>query len=344
MARRLSHQQRRRIGEQQARRIREAGLENADSDTSNSPGAEGAGAVAQTPIRQGRIVLGHGHSLLLEDEQGRQIACVPRQNLGALVCGDWVLWQDTGMGQGVITGLLPRTSLFVRNDQQGRARPLAANLDTMVLVLAPVPSPQPYLLDQYLISAELLGLEAIICLNKCDLMDGAAMAAFDAEFGLYPNLGYPLVKLSARSGQGLDGLLALLEGRTSILLGQSGVGKSSLAQGLLGDASIKAGSLSIQAGKGRHTTTATRLYHLSQGGTLIDSPGVRSFRPGAASMAELEQGFREFRPWLGQCRFRDCRHLDEPGCALLDALGQGLIQPRRLDHFRHMAGQLQGRF
>lgn len=342
MARRLSYQQRRRIDAHQARRMREAGFDEDDSAQpgADKPGLDRSGSEAQTQIQQGRIVLSHGRTLLLEDAQGRVIPCVPRQNLGALVCGDRVLWQDAGTGQGVVTGLLPRTSIFARNNQQGRERPLAANIDLLVCILAPEPSPQPYLLDQYLISAELLRLEVVICLNKLDLLDEAAMAAFDADFGLYPQLGYPVVKLSARNGQGLEALLAVLHGRTSILLGQSGVGKSSLAQSLLGDASIKAGSLSAQAGKGRHTTTATRLYHLPQGGALIDSPGVRSFRPGASSMADLEQGFREFRPLLGQCRFRDCRHQDEPGCALIEALNQGQIQPQRLAHFRHMAALL----
>lgn len=333
MARRLSQQQRRRIGENQARQAKAVSAQASDQAQKDS----------QQALQQGRIIQSHGHNLLLEDDNGQEIPCVPRQNLGSLVCGDLVLWQQTGTGQGVITNLLPRTSLFSRHNQQGRERPLAANIDYLVLVLAPLPEPQPYLLDQYLISAELLGLAAIICLNKTDTMDSNAMASFDARFGHYPALDYPVLKLSAHSQEGLEGLLDLIHDRTSILLGQSGVGKSSLAQALLDNPQIKAGDLSALAGKGRHTTTATRLYHLPKGGALIDSPGVRSFRPGASSMSELEQGFREFRPLLGHCRFSNCHHLNEPDCALLNALDQGLIHPQRLEHFRHMALQLQQR-
>lgn len=327
MARKLSQQQRRRISEHQARRIQ------AVTDSPNPREDSHA-------LRSGRIIQTHGQNLLLEDENRQEIPCLARQNLGPLVCGDQVLWQPAGIEQGVITNLLPRTSLFIRHNQSGRERPLAANIDFLILVLAPMPEPQPYLLDQYLISAELLGLEAIICLNKIDTIDDAIMAEFDARFGLYETLGYPFIKVSATSHTGLERLRATIQMRTSILLGQSGVGKSSLAQALLDNPDIKAGDLSHQAGKGRHTTTATRLYPLPQGGALIDSPGVRSFRPGATSMAELSQGFRELRPLFGHCRFGNCRHVNEPGCALIEALAQGAIHPQRLEHFRHMAAQL----
>lgn len=330
MARRLSQQQRRRIEQHQARRLEASGNQVAAPI-----------ALDLETIQQGRIIQSHGHNLLLENDQGQEIPCLARQNLGPLVCGDQVLWQATGTGQGVITNCLPRASLFCRHNQQGRERPLAANIQTLILVLAPVPEPQPYLLDQYLISTELLGLEAIICLNKIDSLDEVGMASFDAAFGHYEGLGYPLLKLSAHEGTGLKALKRLMQERTSILLGQSGVGKSSLAKALLERPEIEVGALSHQVGKGRHTTTATRLYRLPEGGALIDSPGVRSFRPGAASMAELEQGFREFRPLLGRCRFSNCRHQDEPGCALLESLEQGWIHPQRLEHFRHMAAQIQ---
>lgn len=330
MARRLSQQQRRRVEQHQARRL-EASETQAALATGSDP----------ENIHQGRIIQSHGHNLLLENDRGQEIPCLARQNLGPLVCGDQVLWQATGSGQGVIINLLPRASLFCRHNQQGRERPLAANIHFLILVLAPVPKPQPYLLDQYLISTELLGLDAIICLNKTDTLDEADMATFDTTFGHYERLGYPILKVSAHRGTGLDRLKTLMQDRTSILLGQSGVGKSSLAQALLERPDIKAGDLSSLAGKGRHTTTATRLYRLPEGGALIDSPGVRSFRPGGTSMTELEQGFREFRSLLGQCRFSNCRHQDEPHCALLEAMNQGLIHPQRLEHFRHMAAQLQ---
>lgn len=327
--RRLTEQQRRRIGLIQARR-----LEKYERQDEVAP-LEGPGEQ-----QAGRVITRHGRNLIIEDQEGRLLPCLFRQNLGQMVCGDRVLWQQAGPEQGVVTALEQRRSLLIRPDLSGQARPLAANIDRMIICLAPQPPPQRYLLDQYLVSAELLGIEALICLNKTDLLDSDRMAAFDQEFGDYRRIGYPLLKVSSKTQRGLRPLLEAVRGHTAILLGQSGVGKSSLTSSLLPDREIQTGRLSAVTGKGCHTTSATTLYHLPGGGELIDSPGVRSFRPGVSRLAELERGFREFAGYLGRCRFSNCGHGQEPGCALLEAVARGSIDPRRLENYRHMAGQL----
>jgi ribosome biogenesis GTPase / thiamine phosphate phosphatase len=328
--RRLTEQQRRRIDQIQARRLAHHALQTDDCllAASGEPQA-------------GRVITRHGRNLIIEDPTGRLLPCLFRQNLGPLVCGDRILWQPAGPAQGVVTALEERRSLLIRPNHGGQERPLAANIDRMILVLAPQPPPQRYLLDQYLVSAELLGIEALICLNKTDLLDPDGMTAFDREFGDYPRIGYPLLKVSSRTQQGLLPLLQAVRGRTAILLGQSGVGKSSLAANLLPDREIQTGRLSAVTGKGCHTTSSTTLYHLPEGGELIDSPGVRSFRPSVGQLTDLEQGFREFADYLGKCRFSNCAHRQEPGCALLEAVASGSLDPRRLENFLHMAGQLQ---
>jgi ribosome biogenesis GTPase len=329
MGRRLSQQQRQRIGEIQQRRLQQA-AESAEQLLQQS----------HSPQQPGRVISRFGRNLIIEDEQGRLIPCLLRQNLGHAVCGDRVAWQATGDNQGVVSAIEPRRSVLIRPNYSGQERPLAANIDRMIIVLAPEPIPRRYLLDQYLIAAELLAIPALICLNKTDLLDPAGEAAFEREFGDYPGIGYALIRVSARREQGLKPLLDAVAQHTAILLGQSGVGKSSLASALLPDREIQTGKLSAFSGKGCHTTTATTLYHLPQGGELIDSPGVRSFRPTVKERSDLERGFREFAPYLGRCRFSNCQHKGEPECALQQAADQGQIDPRRLENFRHMAAGL----
>ena len=326
--RRLTQQQRQRIAKIQDRRRQKAAAE-----------AETALNDADGEHHYGRVVTRHGRNLLIEDSEGSIHPCLFRQNIGHVVCGDKVVWQTAGKDQGVVTALEPRLSTLIRPDYSGHEKPLAANITKLVIVLAPEPAPLRYLLDQYLITSEILSIQAVICLNKMDLLDSKTMAAFDDQFGDYPEIGYPLVKISAKHEQGLDPLLEHMEGETTILLGQSGVGKSSLVSALLPDLDIQIGNLSEASGLGKHTTTTATLYRLPQGGDLIDSPGVRSFRPIVRDRSDLEKGYREFAPYLGRCRFSNCRHLDEPDCAIVEAVEAGSIDPRRLDNFRHMAEQ-----
>jgi ribosome biogenesis GTPase / thiamine phosphate phosphatase len=327
--RRLTQQQRARIAKIQAQRREkaaaraEASLGDNDSD-------------AQLP---GRVVVRHGQNLIVRDAQQRSVHCLFRQNLGEVVCGDGVLWQPTENDNGVVTALLPRDSTLSRPDYSGRDKPIAANITQLVVVLAPRPEPSGYLLDQYLVAAERIGVRALICLGKADLLDAEQNREFLQRFAHYPPLGYPLVQISAKTEKGLDPLLERLRDHTSILVGQSGVGKSSLINAILPSEEIEEGRLSDATGLGRHTTSAATLYHLPSGGEIIDSPGVRSFRLGKLERRELEAGYPELRERIGQCRFNDCSHTDEPGCAVQRALREGAIHPDRLASFLHLAAQ-----
>lgn len=290
----------------------------------------------------GRVVARHGQNLAVADDAGHIHHCLSRQNIGHLVCGDRVVWQVTEKGRGVVTARLERGSVLARPDYSGRERPLAANITLLVIVVAPEPEPSEYLLDQYLVTAEIIGVPVLIAINKADLISGDKGERFNQRMRIYESIGYPVARVSARTKHGLDPMIERLRGETSILVGQSGVGKSSIINSLLPDLDIQIGRLSAATNLGRHTTSASTCYALPTGGELIDSPGVRSFRLLKLNRRELENGFREFRPYLGRCQFNDCRHQQEPGCAIKQAVEEGKISQQRLDHFLHLAQELDG--
>ena len=254
--------------------------------------------------------------------------------------GDRVVWCE-GDPTGVVVARLPRDSALSRPDPHGKLKPVAANIDQILVVIAPYPEPHANLIDRYLVAAEVVGIEPVIVLNKIDLLedDPVLAARMEALLAIYPTLGYRILRTSSRAG-GLASLHEALRERTSVFVGQSGVGKSSLVNTLLPAADLRVGALSENRQKGTHTTTTAQLFHLACGGSLIDSPGIREFGLWHMSRDEVEQGFREFRALLGQCKFRDCRHEGEPGCALLDALERGAISAGRLDSYRHIVASL----
>ena len=328
--RRLTEKQRQRIARLQddrrtrlAQRVEQALLTSGDSDTLH-----------------GRVISRHGQHLLVQDEEGKDHHCLFRQNLGEIVCGDRVLWQVASDDQGVVVSLLPRNTVLSRPDYSGRDKPLAANTTQLIVVLAPRPAPTGYLTDQYLVAAELIGVKALITLNKADLLENKEWREFQQQYGYYEEIGYPLVGVSARREHGLTPLMRRLSNETSILVGQSGVGKSSLINALIPHREETVGELSETSGLGRHTTSVATLHFLENGGEIIDSPGVRSFRLGEITRQQLETGFREFAPFLGKCQFSNCTHRSEPGCALTGAMNAGEIHPNRLKNFLHMAEQL----
>ncbi len=331
---------RRRLSEHQIARIRtiqERRRQRLAERTANALGElDGEAGDAPSP-EAGLVVVRHGANLAVEDPQGRIHHCLARRHIGEPVCGDRVVWQRTADDQGVVTAVQPREAVLSRPDYSGRDKPLAANLTQIAVLIAPEPDPSGYLIDQYLVAAEVLGVKALIVANKMDLLDEAQARRFRDRFAHYPSIGYGVLWTSLRDAEGLGPLVAVLADETSILVGQSGVGKSSLVKALLPDREIQIGRLSWATGLGRHTTSAATYYRLPGGGSLIDSPGVRSFRLGAIDRATLQWGFREFRPYLGGCRFSDCQHGVEPGCALRQAASSGLIAPERLANFHHLA-------
>lgn len=327
--RRLTQRQQARIGHLQARH-RELAQQPADSAQE---------AVAGSGV--GGLVISHqGRTLIVEDATGQLHRCTARQNLGRLACGDRVIWQDAETGDGVVVAVNERHSLLSRPDHAGRPRPLAANVDSVAVVLASTPEPSEYLIDRYLIAIAAIGARGLLILNKVDLLDDSALAAFAERLAPYRRIGYPVLTASSRTAHGLDEVRIWLKDRTSLLVGQSGVGKSSLVKTLLPDREIRIQAVSAATGHGTHTTSASTLYHLPDGGDLIDTPGVRSFELGAIDAGDLERGFPELKPYIGRCRFSDCRHEIEPDCALKIAVACGAIAPRRLASYLQLHSAL----
>jgi ribosome biogenesis GTPase len=288
----------------------------------------------------GLVLAHHGQTSLVEPQTGEMFRCATRRNLPRTVCGDRVLWEASSPREGVITRVLDRRTTLVRPDRNNRVRPVAANLDQIVVVVASRPSFDPGMLDRYLVAAELMGATPVIVVNKLDLLDGEGRARLEQRLGLYRTLGYSLIFTSTRGSDGLAELHRQLKPHTSILVGQSGVGKSSLVKALLPDLEVRVGALSQLTGLGRHTTTVTMLYHLPDGGDLIDSPGVRDFSLCPVPAEQLARGFIEFQPYLGHCRFHNCRHLSEPGCAVQAAARDGAITTQRLGNYRELVATM----
>ena len=293
------------------------------------------------PEQSGLVIANHGPALIVESQHGTLSRCTVRQNLGALVCGDRIIWQASGMGEGVVIAREERRSLLTRPDYSGHLKPIAANLDQVVVVMASYPELNEFLIDRYLVAVAAIQVTPLLVLNKIDMLDKKALAALKARLLTYARIGYPLLFASTRSDHGLDALRSRLKNCTSILVGQSGVGKSSLIQALLPDREIRIQALSRATGRGTHTTTTATLYHLPDGGDLIDSPGVRSFELGILEPGDVERGFVEFTPLLKQCRFSDCTHTVEPGCALLAAVARKEIDPRRLMSYQQIKNSLR---
>ncbi|MCL6690788.1 ribosome biogenesis GTPase [Pseudomonas citronellolis] len=296
------------------------------------------------PEQNGLVIAHFGVQVEVEALEGEHagdvLRCHLRANLPPLVTGDRVVWRPGNQGIGVIVAQLPRTSELCRPDMRGLLKPVAANVDRIVIVFAPRPEPHANLIDRYLIAAEHAGIQPLLLLNKADLIDEQNAEQIDALLGTYRDLGYPLLEVSAFNGLAMDALRAALNDHVSVFVGQSGVGKSSLVNALLPGVDTRVGDLSEITGKGTHTTTTARLFHFPAGGDLIDSPGIREFGLGHVTRDDVEAGFIEFRDLLGHCRFRDCKHDREPGCALLKALEEGRISPQRMASYRHILASL----
>lgn len=285
-------------------------------------------------ITQGQIIAAFGRQYLAELPSGEIITCLTRGKKSEVACGDHVDIKPTAESQGVIEAILPRASLLYRSDAY-RQKLIAANVTQIIIVVAAEPPFSDELLARCLIAAYDQKLEVSIALNKCDITDKVAGARL--QLAPYHNIGYRILELSAT--QDAAPLLPYLQGQTSVLVGQSGMGKSTLINGLLPEAKAATREISTVLNSGKHTTTHARLYHLNANSHLIDCPGVQMFGLHHLSFGEIEQGFIEFAPYLGKCRFHNCHHTHEPNCALQLAVQDGKIDSRRFKLFQSISSE-----
>ena len=282
-----------------------------------------------TELLEGLVIAHLGQGIAVEHDD-KIILCQTLRRLDTVAVGDKVLWSLSSHGQGRIEEILPRRSVLERPSRNSKNRPVAANLDTVFVVFAVEPHCDFLLIDQYLAVCENLNIIAALVLIKTDLPQTALI---EKELQDYINLGYPLYRVSARSASGLDELKRALKDQVSMLAGQSGVGKSSLTNAIIPDKDLKTNTVSATTKHGRHTTTAATLYHLPDGGDLIDSPGVAIFGLAGLSQPQLAYGYREFQPLMDNCRFNNCRHTLDQGCAVRLAAENGEISMTRYQRF-----------
>ncbi len=276
------------------------------------------------------LVLAHlGQGIAVEHENG-VVLCQTLRRLDTVAVGDKVLWTQSAPDQGRIESILPRRSLLARPSRNGKIRPVAANIDAVFVVFAVEPACDFLLLDQYLAICENSNINAVLVLNKADL---PITDSIEQELLTYQQLGYALYRVSAMTSAGLDDLKHALANQVSILTGQSGVGKSSITNAIIPEKVLKTNTISATTKHGRHTTTAATLYHLPDGGDLIDSPGVAIFGLAELSESDLAHGYREFHAFLDNCQFNDCKHVLDKGCAVRAAVESGDISNSRYQRF-----------
>ena len=287
-------------------------------------------------MQTGRVIAAHGRRGLLETGPDNRLPYLVQGRRLRVVCGDLVEWVADDHGKlAVVTGILPRSNALERQPP-GRTgtEVLAANLSLMIVVSAPSPEPDWFLIDRYLCTGKLMGCDLLLAVNKADVPDERRIDA--AALRDYERIGYQCILVSARTGQGLDELRSVLKEKTAILVGQSGVGKSSLIYRLVPDADIAVGTVSAATREGIHTTTASALHDVPGGGRLIDTPGVRDFVPAIPESNHVQAGFPEILEAAAQCRFTDCRHLREPDCAVKSAVDGGSVTPRRYESYKRL--------
>lgn len=297
--------------------------------------------MTETEQRQGTVIAAFRRYTLVKDLNDKLFQCQQRKSVGQVVCGDIVNWQLEDTETGVITSIKDRHSILHRPDINGNLRIIASNIDQVFIVVAHKPELNEGLIDRYLVAAENSQLNPVILLNKIDLFDEKQFSDLKQRLQLYIDIGYTVIYTSAKQEHGLDELTKLLKNKNNIFVGQSGVGKSSLINTLLKDSEARIGEISEATGKGKHTTTTAYLYPLEHSqGHIIDSPGVREFGLIKLSEQDVLEGFIEFKPYIGYCKFRNCSHKNEPGCALLNALENKKITSQRWESCQRIIASL----
>ena len=288
--------------------------------------------------REGLVITRFGQHADVEDpETGIIHRCNLRRSIQSLVSGDRVVWRpgvEALQGiNGVVEAVHERESMLTRPDYYDGVKAVAANVNQIIIVSAVLPELSLNIIDRYLIAAETVGIPPLIVLNKVDLLEAEDRKQVEQTLALYQDIGYEVRLVSSETGEGLDGLREDLKGHISIFAGQSGVGKSSLVNSLMPEVDAEVGDVSENSGLGQHTTTAARLYHFPDGGDLVDSPGVREFGLWHLEPEQVTEAFVEFRDYLGGCKFRDCKHGNDPGCIIREAVEEGKIHQARYDSY-----------
>jgi ribosome biogenesis GTPase len=293
----------------------------------------GAGAGAGEATGGGVVLASYGRGVLVQaDDGGALLRCSLTGRKQRIVSGDRVTWTYRSANDGAsIESIEPRRNLIERIDLRGRAEPVAANIDRLAIVVAPEPATDWFLVDRFWAAARLKEIATLLIVNKLDL----GLHAVAAELATYRGLGLPCVETASQSGAGIAALHVLLTGTVTLLVGQSGVGKSSIVNALAPQAAAQTAELTRDA-EGRHTTTTARRYRLGPGTAIVDAPGVRDFAAPASLVRAAERGFIEIHERSVACRFNDCRHLEEPGCAVRAAVAGGSITPRRYESYRRL--------
>jgi ribosome biogenesis GTPase len=291
-----------------------------------------------------RVIESFGRRVIVETATGERLPAELFGKRMSSVCGDDVRVRaapDASGDVAKVVVVLPRRTLFARTDSRGRTEPLAANIALLAAIIAPEPEPDPYITDRYLAGAALAGVEGAVIVNKKEL-PAAQTAEFRGLIDEYRRAGYPIIETSAACDADVAPVLELLGARTVMLVGQSGVGKSTLTNRLAPQSSRATRKLSDATGEGRHTTVSTALFRTAQGGELIDSPGVRDYAPPLVEDAMVQVGWPEILALAPECRFNNCLHLREPGCAVTAAVESGRLPPRRYESYKRLLNIMRG--
>ncbi len=331
----LSQGQRRRMRANQEKRLQRKQAGDTDTELQDSSlGAE----------QLGTVISRFGQHADIETDAGELVRCNIRRNIQSLVTGDKVIVrlanETTATVAGVVEAVHPRHSSLSRPDLYDGIKVIAANIDQILIVSSVVPSFTTQIIDRYLVAAEDTGIRPVIILNKIDLLSAEEYPIVEAALKRYKDIGYSVYQVSSKNGDGVDTIKSLLKDKVSVFVGQSGVGKSSLINALLPDAELLTGDISENSGLGQHTTTTAKLLHFPSGGDLVDSPGVREFALWHLPAERVSWCFIEFRDYIGTCKFRDCKHKNDPGCAITEAYNDGKIAEDRYNNYHRIIDSL----